>query len=151
VDSLLQKLSAVQTTEKQVQLLTDRTTTQQVHPETKNLIDKRNKVTKEECGINNCDSDDVKAPFSFRPIGFVRSCHVTKNGSPRQPTVSPDSRGIIGIDEISDKFNNVEYSLQNLEDFSHVWIIFVFHLNEEGFVKTKVNISCWVLSCYRVQ
>ena len=81
--------------------------------------------------------------FDFRPIGFVQSCHASKNGSPRQPTVSPDSRGIIDIENMStfsSKLNNVEYSLQNLEDFSHVWIIFVFHQNEDNFVKTKVRV-----------
>ena len=82
-------------------------------------------------------SNDVDK-FLFRPIGFVQSCHSTKNGSPRQPTVSPGSRGFIDISMMGEKFNNPEYSLQNLEEFSHVWIIFVFHLNDENFVKTKV-------------
>lgn len=77
--------------------------------------------------------------FSFQPIGYVHSCHASKNGSPRQPSVSPDSRGAIDISQMSERFNNAEYSLQNLEEFSHIWIVFVFHLNDENFVKTKVT------------
>ena len=76
--------------------------------------------------------------FSFQPIGFVRSCHAAKNGTPRQPSVSSASRGTIDITKMSERFNNVEYSLQNLDEFSHVWIVFVFHLNDKNFVKTKV-------------
>ena len=95
--------------------------------------------------VNSTEPQSSKSvdKFDFRPIGFVQSCHASKNGSPRQPTVSPDSRGIIDIENMStfsSKLNNVEYSLQNLEDFSHVWIIFVFHQNEENFVKTKVRV-----------
>ena len=79
--------------------------------------------------------------FSFRPIGFVRSCHSSKNGSPRQPTVSPGSCGLIDVSKMGEKFNNPEYSLLNLEEFSHIWVIFVFHLNDDNFVKTKVGLS----------
>ena len=93
--------------------------------------------------------------FSFRPIGFVQSCHSSKNGSPRQPTVSPGSCGLIDVSKMGEKFNNPEYSLLNLEEFSHIWVIFVFHLNEENFVKTKVGLflssilpCCICLSCF---
>ncbi len=66
-------------------------------------------------------SSKVVDEFSFRPIGVVRSCHSTKNGIPRQATVAPGTRGLIDISEMSDKFNNPEYSLQNLDEFSHIW------------------------------
>jgi len=39
------------------------------------------------------------------------------------------------------RFNNPHYALENISDFSHVWIIFVFHKNQPGFAKTKVNFS----------
>jgi hypothetical protein len=66
-------------------------------------------------------SSKVVDEFSFRPIGVVRSCHLTKNGIPRQATVAPGTRGLIDVSGMSDKFNNPEYSLQNLDEFSHIW------------------------------
>lgn len=55
----------------------------------------------------------------MEPIGYIKSWFKTKNGTPRQPTVCPLSRGVLSVEKFV--FNNPEHSLQGLEEFSHVW------------------------------
>uniref|UniRef100_A0A0G4GJ21 TsaA-like domain-containing protein n=1 Tax=Chromera velia CCMP2878 TaxID=1169474 RepID=A0A0G4GJ21_9ALVE len=62
--------------------------------------------------------------WTLRQIGSVRSCYREKFGTPRQGALCPDSRAVIELfPEIG------EQSMDGLEDFSHVWVFFVFHLS----------------------
>lgn len=77
--------------------------------------------------------------FTFRPIGVVESPFKEKFGTPRQPGLVGESRGSIWLREDLNPD-----SLEGLADYSHVWVIFVFHDNQsvrEGreTVKTKVH------------
>lgn len=77
--------------------------------------------------------------FSFRPIGRVESPYKEKFGTPRQPGLVQEARGTIVL---RDDLNPDAF--EGLADFSHVWVIFVFHQNQsvlEGkpTVKTKVH------------
>ncbi|XP_078070056.1 tRNA (adenine(37)-N6)-methyltransferase [Mustelus asterias] len=71
------------------------------------------------------------------PIGYIESCFTAKNGTPRQPTICSLSRARLKISKLI--FNNVEHSLMGLDQFSHVWIIFVFHKNGHQSYKAKVK------------
>ncbi|KAM4808522.1 tRNA (adenine(37)-N6)-methyltransferase [Rhinophrynus dorsalis] len=71
------------------------------------------------------------------PIGYIESCFTAKNGTPRQPSVCSLSRGCLRISK--SVFNNPEHSLMGLEQFSHVWILFVFHKNGRLSCKAKVQ------------
>ncbi|KAM4707460.1 tRNA (adenine(37)-N6)-methyltransferase [Discoglossus pictus] len=71
------------------------------------------------------------------PIGYIESCFTAKNGTPRQPSVCSLSRGCIKISK--NVFNNPDHSLMGLEQFSHVWILFVFHKNGHLSCKAKVQ------------
>lgn len=71
------------------------------------------------------------------PIGYISSCFSAKNGTPRQPTICGPSRAQLRIQQ--SVFNNPEHSLLGLEQYSHVWIIFVFHKNGHLSVKAKVK------------
>lgn len=77
--------------------------------------------------------------FSFRPIGVVESPFKEKFGTPRQPGLVSESRGSVLLrDDLNPD------SLDGLADYSHVWVVFVFHENQsvrEGreTVKTKVH------------
>ena len=73
----------------------------------------------------------------YTPIGFMKTCFMEKNGTPRQPSVSSLSKGELKI--LKSVFNNPEHSVEGLSDFSHVWILFVFHLNSGKAVKAKVK------------
>ena len=67
--------------------------------------------------------------YTFRPIGYIRSCFPEKFGIPRQPGLVPAARATL---ELVPPYDRTE-ALQGLEEFSHVWLIFVFHasLREE--------------------
>ncbi|XP_041042887.1 tRNA (adenine(37)-N6)-methyltransferase isoform X1 [Carcharodon carcharias] len=71
------------------------------------------------------------------PIGYIESCFTAKNGTPRQPTICSLSRARLKISKAI--FNNAEHSLMGLNQFSHVWIIFVFHKNGHQSYKAKVK------------
>ena len=76
-------------------------------------------------------------PISLAPIGFIESPFKERFGTPRQPTVtsftaggSTEQEGCVRItcDEL------LPEGLQDLEGFSHLWIISHLHLNT-GFKK----------------
>ncbi|VFV22599.1 nef-associated protein 1-like [Lynx pardinus] len=71
------------------------------------------------------------------PVGYLESCFSAKNGTPRQPSVCSHSRACLRIRKSI--FNNPEHSLMGLEQFSHVWILFVFHKNGHLSYKAKVQ------------
>lgn len=71
------------------------------------------------------------------PIGYISSCFSVKNGTPRQPTICGPSRATLRIQQ--SVFNNPEHSLVGLEQYSHVWVIFLFHKNGHLSYKTKVK------------
>uniref|UniRef100_A0A8C4TJ18 tRNA (adenine(37)-N6)-methyltransferase n=1 Tax=Erpetoichthys calabaricus TaxID=27687 RepID=A0A8C4TJ18_ERPCA len=71
------------------------------------------------------------------PIGYIDSCFSSKNGTPRQPTICSLSRAKLQINR--SVFNNPEHSLIGLHQYSHVWIIFVFHKNGHMNYKAKVK------------
>ncbi|XP_036186151.1 tRNA (adenine(37)-N6)-methyltransferase isoform X1 [Myotis myotis] len=71
------------------------------------------------------------------PIGYLESCFSAKNGTPRQPSICRHSRACLRIRKSI--FNNPEHSLMGLEEFSHVWILFVFHKNGHLSCKAKVQ------------
>ncbi|XP_063740358.1 tRNA (adenine(37)-N6)-methyltransferase isoform X2 [Eleginops maclovinus] len=71
------------------------------------------------------------------PIGYISSCFSVKNGTPRQPTICGPSRAELRIQQ--SVFNNPEHALVGLEQYSHVWIIFLFHKNGHLSYKAKVK------------
>ena len=61
--------------------------------------------------------------FVFHPIGIVQSCFTEKFGIPRQPGLVPAARATL---EILPPFDQND-AFRGLDDFSHLWIVFVFH------------------------
>ncbi|KAL0490927.1 Nef-associated protein, partial [Acrasis kona] len=61
----------------------------------------------------------------YTPIGYLESVFRTKNGCPRQGLFADESRAILKLQPVC----NGSASLQGLEQFSHCWLIFVFHEN----------------------
>lgn len=60
--------------------------------------------------------------YSFHPIGHVRSCYREKFGIPRQPGLVKVPASI----EILPAYSRPE-AFRGLQDFSHIWVSFVFH------------------------
>ena len=60
-----------------------------------------------------------------RPIGKIMSSFPEKNGTPRQGSVAPASKAVLRV-----RFgNNPHHAVEGLADFSHVWLLFLFHDN----------------------
>lgn len=73
--------------------------------------------------------------LQITPIGVVESCYPDKFGTPRQPGLVKEALAKILIHPQSQP----KESLQGLEGFSHLWIIFWFHQNRSGRFHAKVH------------
>lgn len=71
--------------------------------------------------------------YSIEPIAIIRTPFKEKFGTPRQPGLTPSAVATI---EFHDGFANSE-AIRGLEEFSHLWLVFAFHLNwNEGWKPT---------------
>lgn len=64
--------------------------------------------------------------FSIQPIGYVQSCYQEKFGIPRQPNLVSEAKAKICL--------MPEFALESvrgLGEFSHIWVIFRFHLTAD--------------------
>jgi len=62
----------------------------------------------------------------FHPIGYLESVFTTRNGTPRQPLLVPAALSrLVLLPEVP------EASLEGLEAWSHIWVIYVFHDNTQ--------------------
>ena len=61
--------------------------------------------------------------FHFSPIGYIQTPFKDKFGIPRQPGLVVAASGVIKLGNNPDLIT----ALKTLEEFSHIWIIFVFH------------------------
>ncbi|XP_029728913.1 tRNA (adenine(37)-N6)-methyltransferase [Aedes albopictus] len=84
-----------------------------------------------ENGHDNTDSGGIP----FNPIGVIRTAFSEKRAVPRQANVA--SKLLSRIDLCPTVFNNPEHSIEGLESFSHIWIIYHFHRNQ-AHLKAKV-------------
>lgn len=60
---------------------------------------------------------------TINPIGFIRTPFADKFGIPRQPSLAPHA---IGTLKLIAPYNHAD-CVRGLEDFSHVWLSFIFH------------------------
>ncbi|MEA2068204.1 MAG: tRNA (N6-threonylcarbamoyladenosine(37)-N6)-methyltransferase TrmO [Verrucomicrobiota bacterium] len=61
--------------------------------------------------------------FGFNEIGTIRSCYGEKFGIPRQPGLVKSATATL---EPLPPYNTPD-AFRGLEDFSHLWIVFIFH------------------------
>lgn len=61
--------------------------------------------------------------WTFAPIGAIRTSFKEKFGTPRQPGLAANARGVIELN----RGEQLGYACRHLESFSHLWVIFVFH------------------------
>lgn len=66
--------------------------------------------------------------FSFAQIGTIHSPYKEKFAVPRQPGLIEDGGGTL---HLLPPYNQAE-AMRGLEDFSHIWVMFVFHQTMEG-------------------
>jgi tRNA-Thr(GGU) m(6)t(6)A37 methyltransferase TsaA len=71
--------------------------------------------------------------YPLQPIAYIRSPFREKFATPRQPGLTPSIRGIV---EFCPGFDAHE-AVRGLEEFSHIWLLFIFHHNwQEGWAPT---------------
>lgn len=73
--------------------------------------------------------------YQVSPVGYVRSCFKEKFAIPRQPQLAPAARGVL---ELVSPFDQGD-AVQGLEQVSHVWLLFLFHLALEDKPRLKVR------------
>lgn len=61
--------------------------------------------------------------FSFEPIAVMRTVFRQKFGIPRQPGLVPEATGTLEFP----KSDRLRTALRGLEQFSHLWVVYVFH------------------------
>lgn len=72
--------------------------------------------------------------FTFNLIGYVQSPFKDKFGVPRQPGLASEAKGILKFSSNPD----IKTALKQISEFSHIWIVFVFH--DHGGNKWKPSI-----------
>lgn len=72
---------------------------------------------------------------SFSFVGVIESCYPDRFGTPRQPGLSSEAESVLVIQPEWQP----EISLQGLHEFSHVWVIFLFHKNTNQRFHAKVH------------
>ena len=82
----------------------------------------------DENSVNNISKDS----YTFNSIGTLISCFPEKFSSPRQGNLLELTRGKIVI-----KKNFDMHSFDGIENFTYIWVVYVFHLNQ-GFIGSKV-------------
>jgi len=73
--------------------------------------------------------------YKFHSIATVHSCYKEKFGIPRQSGLSESAKSII---EFNAPYNNEEF-IRELETFSHIWVIFIFHQHLDKDIKSTVR------------
>mmetsp|Transcript_30929 Transcript_30929/g.67566 ORF Transcript_30929/g.67566 Transcript_30929/m.67566 type:complete len:319 (-) Transcript_30929:115-1071(-) len=81
-------------------------------------------------------ADLGKVEYRYVPIGILESTYTARNFTPNQPQRAPSSRARLKLDSNTSLFK--AGSFDTLEQFSHVWVIFVFHENTNLSVKARI-------------
>lgn len=71
----------------------------------------------------------------FIPIGTVHSPFKEPKGTPAQPPASPEAAGVVEV------FPENQAGLQDLEGFSHLILIYLFHLAKKFSLKVKPSLD----------
>lgn len=74
--------------------------------------------------------------ITLMSIGKIKSVFKEKFGTPRQGSMVPDGRGCLVIDK---RAVDPRQSLESLDQFTHVWLIFLFHHSAESSSSAKVR------------
>lgn len=81
------------------------------------------------------DDNNATQEWTFQPIGYLESCYKDKFAVPRQAGLVPAATARLRIrPEL-----HPQDALQGLQDFSHLWLITVFHRNRQSRAAAKVH------------
>mmetsp|Transcript_3987 Transcript_3987/g.5788 ORF Transcript_3987/g.5788 Transcript_3987/m.5788 type:complete len:469 (-) Transcript_3987:3-1409(-) len=85
-------------------------------------------------GITSDENNNIQS-ITMKPIGKISSVYRLCVGTPRQGLLAPNSRGRIDLNP------NImsSDSIQSIAQYSHLWIVFIFHLNSKNQKRQKQN------------
>ena len=69
--------------------------------------------------------------INYKPIGIIHSQFKKPEGTPIQPTVAKDAKGTVEI------LPEYAEGLKDIEGFSHIILIYHFHLSKKSLLKVK--------------
>lgn len=77
----------------------------------------------------------MAAEVIFTPIAYIQSCYPDRFGIPRQAGLVMSAYADIVFDATEEN----KLALRGIEDFSHLWVLFVFHRQSYGEFKPLVR------------
>ena len=84
---------------------------------------------------------EAEGGLFVKRVGTIRSIYKLCVGTPRQGLLAPNARGSIELERMGDA--STASSVIGLEQYSHIWILFVFHLNTKSTnpkrIKSKIS------------
>lgn len=95
----------------------------------------RSVPTKDESRIFSGILHQTIRKLKYKPIGYVKSVFKTRFGTPRQPLLVPSAQATLELR----RDLQPELALEELEKFSHIWLIFEFHENLNKIARPKVH------------
>lgn len=72
--------------------------------------------------------------FTIEPVGFIASPYKEKFAIPRQPNLAPSVRSHVILEK---HFSS--HSVQGLQEFSHIWLSFIFHQHLDAPTKEMIR------------
>ncbi|MCD6090724.1 MAG: tRNA (N6-threonylcarbamoyladenosine(37)-N6)-methyltransferase TrmO [Bacteroidales bacterium] len=69
--------------------------------------------------------------INYKPIGIIHSPFKEQKGTPIQASASVDTEGRVEV------FSQFREGLMDLENFSHIFLIYHFHLSKKASLKVK--------------
>ena len=88
-------------------------------------VERKGRVTSQQKSRDVIQSISIENGYKYLPIGHIESPFPDRRGTPRQPLLVTAAKGKI-------RFNKKLIQLDHykeLNEFSHIWVIFVFHCN----------------------
>lgn len=74
----------------------------------------------------------------LQPIGHIRTIFRSKFGTPRQGCLVPDATAVLTLDAEA-VGGDAAASLEGLDEYSHVWLVWGFHLHANASPRAKIS------------
>jgi tRNA (adenine37-N6)-methyltransferase len=97
-------------------------------------VERAGRISVQQTKRNLANKNTEENGYTYNPIGFVESPFPDRRGTPRQPSLVPAAKGRIRFDK---KVIQHEH-FKEIGQFSHIWVVFVFHNNTDAEKQNKI-------------
>jgi tRNA-Thr(GGU) m(6)t(6)A37 methyltransferase TsaA len=88
-------------------------------------VERQGRITSQKEKRKEIQKTQAISGFNFSPIGVIESPFPDRRGTPRQPNLVRAATARIKFDRTKIQYEH----FKELEEFSHIWVIWVFHEN----------------------